>query len=58
MTDVKLRLLYSNEQYWTRPGGNIPQNSICTATYQPSQKPSKLDEPDMLNTAGEVRINV
>ena len=34
-----------------------PQNSSCTATYHPSGKLSKLDEPDMRDTAGEVRTN-
>ena len=43
--------------YWTSPGGNTPQNSSCTATYYPSRKLSKLDEPDMQNTAGEVKTN-
>ena len=42
------------KQYGTGPGGNIPQSSICTATYHPSRKLSKLDEPDMQDTAGEV----
>ena len=41
----------------TNPGGNIPQDSSCTATYHPSRKPSKLDEADMRNTAEEVRNN-
>ena len=41
------------EQYWTSPGGNTPQSSSCTATYFPSRKLSKLDEPDMKDTAGE-----
>ena len=41
------------EQFWTGPGGNIPQSTNCTATYLPSRKLSKLDEPDMLDTAGE-----
>ena len=36
------------------PGGNIPQSSSCTATCYPSQKLSKLDKPDMRDTAGEV----
>ena len=35
------------ELYWTNPGVNIPQNNTCTATYCPSQKPSKIDEQDM-----------
>ena len=45
------------EQYWTRPGGSTQQNSSCTATYHPSQKLSKLDEPDMRDTAGEIGTN-
>ena len=42
------------KKYWTSPGGNTPQSSSCTATYHPSRKLFKLDEPDMLDTAGEV----
>ena len=42
------------EQYWTSPGGNTPQSSSYTATYHPLQKLSKLDEPDMQDTAKEV----
>ena len=42
------------EQYWTSPGDNIPQSSSYTATYHPSQKLSKLDEPDTRVTAREV----
>ena len=45
------------EQYWTSPGGSTTQNSSCTATYHLSRKPSKLDEPHMQDTAGEVRAN-
>ena len=45
------------ELYCTNPFGNTPQNSSYAATYDPSRKPSKLDEPDMLKTAGEVRTN-
>ena len=45
------------ELYWTNPGGNIPQNSSCMVAYLPSQKPFKLDEEDMQDTAGEVRAN-
>ena len=33
------------------------RNSSCTDTYQPSQKLSKLNELDMRNTAGEVKMN-
>ena len=41
------------EQFWTSPGGNTPKSSSCTATNLPSRKLSKLDEPDMQDTAGE-----
>ena len=34
-----------------------PQSSSCKATYHPSRKLSKLHEPDMQDTAGEVRTN-
>ena len=34
--------------------GSTPQSSSCTATYHPSRKLSRLDGPDMQNTAGEV----
>ena len=50
-----------------RPDGNYtilkncwrqnPTNSRCIATYHPSRKLSKLDEPDMRGTAGEVNMN-
>ena len=42
------------EQYWTSPGGDTPQSSSYTATYHPSRKLSKLDEPDMQDTDGKV----
>ena len=38
-------------------GGSTPQSSGCTATYYPSWKLSKLDEPDMWDTTGEVGTN-
>ena len=41
-------------QYWTSPGDSTPQSSSYTATYHPSRKLSKLDEPDSRDTAGEV----
>ena len=44
------------EPYWTSPGGNTLQNSSCTATYHLSRKLSKLDEPDLRDTARESRI--
>ena len=34
-------------------GGNTPQSTNYTATYLPSRKLSKLDGPDMQDTAGE-----
>ena len=36
---------------------SIPPSSSCTATDHPSRKLSKLDEPDMRDTAGEVEIS-
>ena len=45
------------EIYWTSPGGNNPQNCSYKATYHPSWKLSKLNEPDMWDTVGEVRMN-
>ena len=37
----------------TSPRGNTQQSTNYTATYLPSRKLSKLDEPDMQVTAGE-----
>ena len=45
------------EQYWTGPWGSTSQSSSCMATYPPSQKLSKLNKPDMWDTAGEVKTN-
>ena len=45
------------EQFWTCPWGNTPQSNYCTATYIPSRKLSKLDEPDMQGTTGEVMFS-
>ena len=36
---------------------NTPQNTNYTATYLPSRKLSKLDEPDMQDTAGEAGMS-
>ena len=46
------------EQYWASPDDSTPQSSSCTATttHHPSQKLSKSNEPDMQDTAGEVRM--
>ena len=43
------------EQYWTSPGSNTPHGFNSTATYHLSRKLYKLDEPDMLDTAGEAK---
>ena len=43
----------STQLYWTSPGGNTPQSTNYTATYLPSWKLSKLNEPDMQDTAEE-----
>ena len=39
------------------PGGNTPQGTNYTATCLPSWKLSKLDEPDMQDTAGEAGMS-
>ena len=44
-------------QYWTGPGDSTPQSSSYTATYHPSRKQQRLDEPDTWNTVGEVGIS-
>ena len=41
------------EQYWPSPSGNTLQDTNYTATCLPSRKLSKLDEPDMRDSAGE-----
>ena len=45
------------KQYWTSPDGNTSQGTNYTATYLPSRKLSKLDEPDMQDTAGEAGMS-
>ena len=42
------------EQYWTSPGDSTLQRGSSSSTYHPSRKLSKLDEPDMWDTAGIV----
>ena len=44
-------------QYWTSPGGSTLQSSGSRVTYYPWRKLSKLDEPDMRDTAGEVETS-
>ena len=39
------------------PGGNTLQDTNCTATCLLSRKLSKLNEPDMQDTAGEAGTN-
>ena len=46
--------MYKEDFFWTSPEGNTPQSTCCTTTYLPSRKLSKLDEPDMQDTAEEV----
>ena len=41
-------------EHWTTLRGNTPQSSSSTATYHPSRKLWKFDEPDMRDTAEEV----
>ena len=43
------------EQYWTSPEASTPQSTSSTTTNHPSRKLSRLDEPDMQDTAREVR---
>ena len=45
------------EQYWTSPGIKTLQGTNYTVTYHLSRKLSKLDEPDMPDTAGEARTS-
>ena len=44
--------------YGTSPGGRNPQSSSCTDTWHSSLKPSKLDEQNMRDTAGEIRAGL
>ena len=39
------------------PGGNTQQGTNYAATYLPSRKLYKLNEPDTLGNAGEARMN-
>ena len=49
------RQLHKNDasNFWTSHEGNTQQRTNCTTAYLPSRKLSKLDEPDMQDTAGE-----
>ena len=44
------------EKVWRQLHKNAASSS-CTAIYLPSRKLSKLDEPDMQDTARDVRTN-
>ena len=43
------------ELYRKNARGTVLQNSNYTVTYLPSLKPSKKDEQDMQDSAGEIR---
>ena len=43
--------------FWKNAGSMTPKNGSCMATFLPSHKISKLDEKDMLGTAGKERSN-
>ena len=45
------------EQYQTSHGGSTPESTRCAATHHSSRKLSKLDEPNIQDTAGEVGTN-
>ena len=46
----------SCELFWTNPGSSRLQNrSRCPTIYFLSHKSSKLDEEDILSTAGEIK---
>ena len=51
------RQLYKNIESNKSPGSNTPQGTNYTVTYHISRKLSKLDEPDMPDTAGEARTS-
>ena len=45
------------EKYWTSLGDNTPRDAKCTATYLPSRKLYRSEEPDMPDTAGEAKTS-
>ena len=56
-TNTKLKLEIYPQIYtytYISPGGNTSQSSSYTATHHTSRKLSKLDEPDIQDTATEV----
>ena len=52
----RLLLLFLNSII-VSPGGITRRSNSYTATYLPSRKLSKLDEPDMQDTAGEAKTS-
>ena len=50
---MRKSVIFPRNYMVTSPGGNTSQSTSCTATYLPSRKLSKLDEPDMQDNAGE-----
>ena len=57
----------ANKTYEEKAWWHLQKNAVsyieqvlhrsCTVTYHPSRNLSKLDEPDMQDTAGDVRAN-
>ena len=51
------QIVVCDKVFLTNPGDNTQQSSSCMANYHPSQKLSKLDEPDKQDTTGEVEMS-
>ena len=47
------KMFFPLQKFSTLTGGNTPQGTNYTATCLPSRKLSKLDKPDMQDSAGE-----
>ena len=50
--EARRQLQECSNHNWTNPRGNILKGTNYTATYLPSRKLSKLDEPDTQDSAG------
>ena len=48
---------YGLQAIWTSPGGNTPTKHQLYSHLPPITKLSKLDEPDMQDTAGEAGVS-
>ena len=59
MNSTIIPQIYVNtwSEWGFKPGGNTPQGTNYTVTCLPLRKLSKLDEPDMQDTAGEARTS-